>query len=214
MDKLKIENGKLKDEDKKYIYIKFVRNFQLSTLNFQLSEAPLAQISSAHDVRILKKKRLYIMNNEKVYLSEEGYKKLDEKLRHLINEEQPAVVKRLAEAREHGDLSENAEYHAAKDELARISGEIAEIQAELKLAVIYSAEKTGAVSIGAKVTVKDESGVEDEYEIVGTAEADIYSNKISNESAVGAALIGARAGETVTVQAPGGHYTLTVIKIN
>ncbi len=154
------------------------------------------------------------MNNEKVYLSEEGYKKLDEKLRRLINEEQPAVVKRLAEAREHGDLSENAEYHAAKDELARISGEIAEIQAELKLAVIYSAEKTGAVSIGTKVTVKDESGAEDEYEIVGTAEADIYSNKISNESAVGAALIGARAGETVTVQAPGGHYTLTVIKIN
>ena len=220
MDKLKIENGKLKDEDKKYIYIKFVLNFQLSTLNFQLTNGRRSVLCKSaifnFHLSILnyKEQRLYIMNNEKVYLSEEGYKKLDEKLRHLINEEQPAVVKRLAEAREHGDLSENAEYHAAKDELARISGEIAEIQAELKLAVIYSAEKTGAVSIGTKVTVKDESGAEDEYEIVGTAEADIYSNKISNESAVGAALIGARAGETVTVQAPGGHYTLTVIKIN
>ena len=154
------------------------------------------------------------MSNEKVYLSEEGYKKKEEELQYLINVEQPAVVKRLAEARDHGDLSENAEYHAAKDELARISGLIEEIKAELKLAVIYSADKSGVVSIGTSVTVKDASGEEETYTIVGTAEADIYSNKISNESIVGKSLIGAKAGETVTVEAPGGKYELTVVKVN
>lgn len=154
------------------------------------------------------------MSNEKVYLSEEGYKKKEEELQYLINVEQPAVVKRLAEAREHGDLSENAEYHAAKDELARITGLIEEIKAELKLAVIYSASKSGVISIGATVTVKDEHGEEETYTIVGTAEADISEYKISNESIVGKALIGAKAGETVTVNAPGGEYKLTVVKVN
>lgn len=154
------------------------------------------------------------MSNEKVYLSEEGYKKKEEELQYLINVEQPAVVKRLAEAREHGDLSENAEYHAAKDELARITGLIEEIKAELKLAVIYSASKSGVVSIGTSVTVKDEQGDEETYTIVGTAEADISEFKISNESIVGKSLIGAKAGETVTVNAPGGEYKLTVVKVN
>lgn len=154
------------------------------------------------------------MSNEKVYLSEEGYKKKEEELQYLINVEQPAVVKRLAEAREHGDLSENAEYHAAKDELARITGLIEEIKAELKLAVIYSASKSGVVSIGTSVTVKDEQGEEETYTIVGTAEADISEFKISNESIVGKSLIGAKAGETVTVNAPGGEYKLTVVKVN
>lgn len=154
------------------------------------------------------------MSNEKVYLSEEGYKKKEEELQYLINVEQPAVVKRLAEAREHGDLSENAEYHAAKDELARITGLIEEIKAELKLAVIYSASKSGVVSIGTSVTVKDEHGEEETYTIVGTAEADISEFKISNESIVGKSLIGAKAGETVTVNAPGGEYKLTVVKVN
>lgn len=154
------------------------------------------------------------MSNEKVYLSEEGYKKKEEELQYLINVEQPAVVKRLAEAREHGDLSENAEYHAAKDELARITGLIEEIKAELKLAVIYSASKSGVVSIGTSVTVKDEQGDEETYTIVGTAEADISEFKISNESIVGKSLIGAKAGKTVTVNAPGGEYKLTVVKVN
>lgn len=154
------------------------------------------------------------MANEKVYLSREGYEKLNEKLERLLKVEQPAVVKRLAEAREHGDLSENAEYHAAKDELARISGEIEELKAELKVATIYEAEKTDVVSIGARVTVKEAEGEEETYTIVGTAEADIYSGKISNESAVGKALMGAKAGEKVTVEAPSGSYTLTVVKVN
>lgn len=154
--------------------------------------------------------------NEKVYLSQEGKQKLEEKLRYLVETERPQVVERLKIAREFGDLSENAEYSAAKDELARVSGEIEQIEQQLKVAVIYSAEGSdkSAVTLGKTIKIYDHDMEEEAvYQIVGTAEADIYENKISNDSAVGRALLGKKVGETVTVEAPGGGYQITIKEI-
>lgn len=154
--------------------------------------------------------------NEKVYLSQEGKQKLEEKLRYLVETERPQVVERLKIAREFGDLSENAEYSAAKDELARVSGEIEQIEQQLKVAVIYSAEggDKSAVTLGKTIKIYDHDMQEEAvYQIVGTAEADIYENKISNDSAVGRALLGKKVGETVTVEAPGGGYQITIKEI-
>ena len=154
--------------------------------------------------------------NEKVYLSQEGKQKLEEKLRYLVETERPQVVERLKIARDFGDLSENAEYSAAKDELARVSGEIEQIEQQLKVAVIYSAEggDKSAVTLGKTIKIYDHDMEEEAvYQIVGTAEADIYENKISNDSAVGRALLGKKVGETVTVEAPGGGYQITIKEI-
>lgn len=140
--------------------------------------------------------------DKKVYLSAEGYKKLQDRLEQLTNVERPLAVEKLATAREHGDLSENAEYTTAKDALAKITGEIEELEEQLKVAVIYSADdaETGKVSLGSKVKIFDGFiGEEAVYTIVGTAEADIMENKISNDSVVGKALLGRKKGETVTV---------------
>lgn len=153
--------------------------------------------------------------NEKIYLSQEGKQKLEEKLHYLIETERPQVVERLKIAREFGDLSENAEYDAAKNELARVSGEIEQIEAQLKVAVIYeSSAGNNMVTMGSKIKVYDHDMEEEViYSIVGTAEADISNNMISNESAVGKALLGTKIGDTVTVDAPGGSYDLTVKEI-
>lgn len=153
--------------------------------------------------------------NNKIYLSQEGKQKLEEKLHYLIETERPQVVERLKIAREFGDLSENAEYDAAKNELARVSGEIEQIEAQLKVAVIYeSTAGNNTVTMGSKTKVYDHDMDEEViYTIVGTAEADIANNMISNESAVGKALLGKKLGDTVTVEAPGGNYELTVKEI-
>ena len=153
--------------------------------------------------------------DKKVYLSAEGYKKLQERLDQLTNVEQPNAVEKLATAREHGDLSENAEYTTAKEALAKITAEIEELEAQLKVAVIYSAEEgeKGKVSLGSKVKVYDSAFDEEVvYTIVGTAEADIVNNKISNDSIVGKALIGKKKGDVVNipVEKP---YTLKIVEI-
>lgn len=153
--------------------------------------------------------------NEKIYLSQEGKQKLEEKLHYLVETERPQVVERLKIAREFGDLSENAEYDAAKNELARVTGEIEQIEAQLKVAVIYeSAAGNNVVTMGSKIKVYDHDMDEEVvYTIVGTAEADIVNNMISNESPVGKALLGKKLGEVVTVEAPGGSYDLTIKEI-
>ena len=153
--------------------------------------------------------------DKKVYLSAEGYKKLQERLEQLTNVERPNAVEKLATAREHGDLSENAEYTTAKDALAKITAEIEELEEQLKVAVIYSAEESakGKIALGSKVKVFDEVFNEEVvYSIVGTAEADILENKISNDSVVGKALIGKKKGDEVVipVEKP---YKLKIIEI-
>lgn len=154
--------------------------------------------------------------SEKVILTEEGYQQLEKRLEELKFVKRPEITERIKVARDFGDLSENAEYDAAKNEQARIEGEIVEIEAKLKVAeIIKTGGDQGTVSVGMKVIVFDEDGdpQETEYELVGTTEADVYKNKISNESPLGKALIGHREGEIVTVVAPSCSYPIKIIAI-
>lgn len=154
--------------------------------------------------------------NEKIYLSQEGKQKLEEKLHYLVETERPQVVERLKIAREFGDLSENAEYDAAKNEQAMIEGEILEIENKLKYAVIIKdgSTKRGTVSLGSKVDFIDDDTKEAfTYEIVGTTEADVEAGRISNESPIGNALLGRKAGDNVKVVVPAGITSITVKKV-
>ena len=153
--------------------------------------------------------------SEKVILTEEGKLQLDKRLEELKFVKRPEITERIKIARDFGDLSENAEYDAAKNEQARIEGEIVEIEAKLKVAEIIKAGKNDVVSVGMKVTVFDEDGdpQEVEYELVGTTEADIYKNKISIESPLGQAVIGGKVGDTVMVKAPACTYPIKILAI-
>lgn len=154
---------------------------------------------------------------EKIYLSQEGKEQLEKRLEELNLVIIPDAVEKLKTAREFGDLSENAEYTTAKDRLARLTAEKEEIEAKIKFAVAYPTEKNSGdvVSLGVKVKIFNETlKMEATYQLVGTAEADIYSNKIANESAIGKALLGAKKGQTVTYTAPNGkNYSVTILDI-
>ena len=152
---------------------------------------------------------------EEVILTKEGKEELEKKLEYLKVVKRAEITERIKTAREFGDLSENAEYDAAKNEQARIEGEIVEIEAKLKIAeIIKGGGAKDIVSVGKRVKVLDidfdETSV---YEIVGTTEADISKNKISNESPLGKALIGGKAGDEVTVKAPQGEYKVKIVLI-
>lgn len=151
---------------------------------------------------------------DKVIVTEEGFKKLQDRLNYLKDIARPEIVARIKIARDFGDLSENAEYAAAKDEQALIESEIAELEAKIKVAEIVTTNNVNKdiVSVGCKVTIERDKKTT-AYEIVGTSEADIYKNKISNDSPLGAALIGKKKGETVTVVAPARKYEVKVIDI-
>ena len=152
----------------------------------------------------------------KVILTEEGYKQLEKRLEELKFVKRPEITERIKVARDFGDLSENAEYDAAKNEQARIEGEIVEIEAKLKVAeIIKSDGGHGVVNVGNKVKVLDlDENEETEYEIVGTTEANIAVGRISNESPLGKALVGAKIGETVTVKAPKCSYQVKILGID
>ncbi len=156
---------------------------------------------------------------EEVILSKEGFEELKKELEELKLVKRPEIIERIKFARSQGDLSENAEYDAAKNEQAQIEGKILEIEDKLKRATIIdeSDKKTGIVTIGSVVTVFDEDlGEESVYQITGTTEADINSVpvKISNESPIGKALLGKKKGEKVTVEAPNNfRYDITVKSI-
>ena len=158
--------------------------------------------------------------SEKVILTEEGYKQLEKRLEELKFVKRPEITERIKVARDFGDLSENAEYDAArteqsKNEQARIEGEIVEIEAKLKIAEIIKTDGGhGVVNVGSKVKILDDLNEETEYEIVGTTEADISVGRISNESPLGKALIGAKLGDTVTVKAPKCSYQVKILGID
>ncbi|MBR2614719.1 MAG: transcription elongation factor GreA [Clostridia bacterium] len=151
----------------------------------------------------------------KVFLTKEGKEELEKRLEFLRVTKRAEITERIKVAREFGDLSENAEYDAAKNEQAMIEGEILEIEAKLKYAeIIKENDKTGAISLGSKVEIYDEKFNETAvYEIVGTTEADVLQNRISNESPVGNALLGKKVGDKVTVNAPSGAYVLEIKNI-
>jgi transcription elongation factor GreA len=152
---------------------------------------------------------------EEVILTKEGKEELEKRLEYLKVEKRAEITERIKTAREFGDLSENAEYDAAKNEQAMIEGEILEIENKLKHAVIIKdGVKKGTVSLGSKVDIIDEETKEVfTYEIVGTTEADVELGRISNESPVGNALLGHKAGDTINVVVPVGIVTITVKKV-
>ena len=132
---------------------------------------------------------------DEVILTKEGKEELEKRLEYLKLTARAEITERIKTAREFGDLSENAEYDAAKNEQAMIEGEILEIENKLKYAVIIKESKKGLVSLGSKVDfVDDDTNEEFTYEIVGTTEADVELGRISNESPIGNALLGRKAG--------------------
>lgn len=151
----------------------------------------------------------------KVPMTEEGYRGLRAELQRLKDEERPVVIRALEEARAHGDLSENAEYHAAKERQRHVEGRIAEIEDKLHHAEVIRPDRLSGdeVKFGAHVTIRDGDGDETSYRIVGADEADVDEGLISLESPVAKALLGRRKGDTVKVAAPGGgrEYTITAI---
>ena len=152
---------------------------------------------------------------DKFYMTKEGFDAAKKQREYLTKVKRAEIVERIQEARSHGDLSENAEYDAARNEQASNEGEIAELEYKIRNAeIIEESEDNSLVHIGSVVTVYDEDMEERTvYTIMGTTEADAMKGIISNESPVGAALLRRKKGETVTVKAPNGEYRLKILKI-
>lgn len=144
-----------------------------------------------------------------------GFAALDAELKQLKSVERPEVIRAIAEAREHGDLSENAEYHAAREKQSFIEGRIKEIEGLISLAEVIDPSKlSGAIKFGATVTLIDED-TEDEktYQIVGEPEADIENGRLNIKSPLARALIGKEEGDSVEVRTPGGERSYEVLSI-
>lgn len=153
-------------------------------------------------------------NTKEIYLTETGLNELKKELEVLKLEKRPAVIEALKEARALGDLSENAEYDAARNEQALVEGRIVELEKLLEKAVILEKVTTDQVSLGNDVTIKYvEDGETEKYSIVGSTEADPFSNKISNESPIARAIMNAKVGDVVTVESPAGSYQVEIIEI-
>ena len=155
------------------------------------------------------------MNEDKVYLTEEGLLEIEEELAHLKDVRRPEVIKALKDARALGDLSENADYDAARDEQAQIEGRILELEKLLEKAHIIEKLSTDEVSLGVTVKIdyiEDDDDIE-EYRIVGSKEADPSNNKISNESPLAKAIMGRKKGEICSVESPNGKYNVKILDI-
>jgi transcription elongation factor GreA len=151
------------------------------------------------------------------FLTKEGYQKLQEELDHLRTAKRQEVAERLHEAMEGGELIENAEYEAAKNEQAFVEGRIQELDVLLATANIIEdngkAKKNDAIHVGSKVTIKEGNFEAETFVIVGAAEANPREGKISNESPIGKAILNHRLGDTVKVETPGGTYNVKIIKV-
>ena len=152
---------------------------------------------------------------EKIPMTRRGFDMLDAELKQLKTEDRPAVIRAIAEAREHGDLSENAEYHAARERQSFIEGRIKELESILGRAeVIDTARLHGSIKFGAVVTLVDEETDEERtYQIVGEAEADIERGLLNIKSPLARALIGKDAGDSVEVRTPGGERSSEVVSV-
>ncbi len=145
-----------------------------------------------------------------------GFQRLQDDLKHLKGSERPAVIRAIAEARDHGDLSENAEYHAARERQSFIEGQIGEIEDRISRAEVIDASKLSGntVKFGATVTLVDED-TEDEvtYQLVGEFEADINARRLSITAPLARALIGKQVGDNIEVTTPGGSKAYEILKI-
>jgi transcription elongation factor GreA len=154
------------------------------------------------------------MSNE-MLITAEGAAKLRKELVVLKGRDRDAIAKRLHAAIQQGDLSENADYHKAKEDQSFLEGRIMELEYLLKNATIVEAQegKHETVEVGAKVTVQEEDFPPETYDIVGLKEADPRNGRISNESPIGSALMGKREGDIMTVSTPGGEVKMKILKV-
>jgi transcription elongation factor GreA len=153
---------------------------------------------------------------DKVPMTAAGYAALDTELRHRQQTERPRIIQAIAEARSHGDLSENAEYHAAKEAQSLNEGRIADLEDKLSRAEVIDVSKLSGSTIkfGATVTLVDEDTEEEKaYQIVGEPEADAKNGRVSIASPIARALIGKKAGDTVEVKTPGGGKSYEILKV-
>ena len=153
---------------------------------------------------------------EKIPMTASGYAALETEIKHLKTEERPAVIKAIAEARAHGDLSENAEYHSAKERQSFIEGRVMELEDKLSRAQVIDVSKLSGkvVKFGATVTLIDEDTEQKaKYQIVGDLEADFAKGRISISSPLARALIGKTVGDTVEVNTPSGGRSYEVTKV-
>lgn len=155
-------------------------------------------------------------NSKTVYLTQEGLDELKKELDNLINVRRPENIQAIKEARSLGDLSENADYDAARNEQAVIEGRIKTIEKMLENVSIITKAATDKVALGTTVSIKyvdDDDDDEDEYKIVGSQEADPFESKISNESPIAQALLEHKVGDIVTVESPNGSYQVEITEI-
>ena len=164
----------------------------------------------------LKNKRGENMSNTKeFYVTTVGLEEMENELKELKEVKRPQVIDALKYARELGDLSENAEYDAAREQQAIVEGRIVELEAMIENAIVIQDVKTDKVAIGTTVTIEYvEDNETEEYSIVGVQEADPFSNKISNESPIAKAIMGCKEGNIVKVDSPNGEYTVKIVAIN
>jgi len=153
---------------------------------------------------------------DKVPMTATGFQRLQDDLKHLKGTERPAIIRAIAEAREHGDLSENAEYHAARERQSFIEGQIGEIEDKISRAEVIDASKLSGTTVkfGATVTLVDEDTDEEvSYQLVGEFEADINAGRLSITSPLARALIAKSVGDNIEVTTPGGSKAYEILKI-
>ena len=154
-------------------------------------------------------------SEKKIFLTQEGYDEIKEELNYLINTKRPENIIAIKEARALGDLSENADYDAARNEQAEIEARIKKLEAIMDNVQIIEEVSTDSVGIGntVKISYVDDEDDLDEYKIVGSQEADPFESKISNESPIAKALMGHKVGDVVSVESPNGSYDVKIINI-
>jgi len=152
--------------------------------------------------------------SRQIILTEDGKRKLEAELQELKQVRRPDIIAKIEQAKEMGDLSENAEYHDAKDQQGLMEARIAEVEEILKKAIVNkSSDSKAEIRIGSKFTVESQEGVKKELELVGFNEADPLSGKISNESPMGRAFIGKKPGDTAAVTTPRGEVVYKILEI-
>ncbi|MGR3465756.1 transcription elongation factor GreA [Limimaricola sp.] len=153
---------------------------------------------------------------EKIPLTRAGFAKIDAELKHLKTVERPAIIAAISEARAHGDLSENAEYHSAKEKQSFIEGRIKELEGVIGLAdVIDTSKMSGSIKFGATVKLVDEDTDEEKtYQIVGEYEADIEAGRLNIKSPLARSLIGKDEGDSVEVRTPGGEKSYEILSVS